>query len=231
MSRFVLYDFVTNSNTPQRCDDLYNHRITVLGNKDTGKTSLILRLLNDGMHDVNNQLNEHIEDVYNRRVLLSNVIEHIDSEKFSLLKENLKQNKKSNYVSVHILNSSFSIEDNEEHGIDSNNGGFSTELEKISLLQIEQSDAFFLCFNPDNGQSLIDLKSYYFKILQVYNYDANEVPPIFFICNKSDLNYTFSIDEIQTTWFDDINVLFVKNENFFELSAKIDYYITTKICY
>ncbi|KAG0663835.1 hypothetical protein C6P45_000731 [Maudiozyma exigua] len=203
MSALLIYD--AQPNQIPRCYDNTTVRIMVMGDNCSGKTSFILRCLNGTYREIESGF--YMEDIYRRPLnlpsLLSDsklsndhdIIEFIDSNSFD---------KKISPKEVQFLDASpFEIAD----------------FSELRNQQIIQSDAFILCFDPTNMESLLNLRTYQRRIERVRGID--DTVPVMIVATKSDLMAERKVSNE--------DVLEMKNrfelsyhENFMEISSKHD---------
>ena len=203
MSALLIYD--TQPNQIPRCYDNNIVRIMVMGDTCSGKTSFILRCLNGTYRDIETGL--YMEDIYRRPLNLPSllndsklnndhdIIEFIDSNSFD--KKNLPKE-------VQFLDASpFEIAD----------------FSELRNQQIIQSDAFILCFDPTNMESLLNLRTYQRRIERVRGIDDNV--PVIIVATKSDLMSERKVsDEDILEMMNRFELSY--HENFMEISSKHD---------
>lgn len=208
----ALYDLSTNISLP-RCYDLATARITVMGDSECGKTSLILRWLRHTFQPIEKGL--FMEDIYHKSVYYQQLLERIKHESClaSEVKECSKDGTCINAADDSLVKKS-SILDIQFLDSEASETTYWTELRTA---QISQSDAFILCFDPTNKESFESIKSYYGHIEETLHDDT--IDPVIVICStKCDLfDREVTTEEISDT----ISKLglSVKND-YFEVSAK-----------
>lgn len=203
MSALLIYD--AQPNQIPRCYDNNTVRIMVMGDNCSGKTSFILRCLNGTYRDIESGL--YMEDIYRRPLNLPSllndsklnndhdIIEFVDSNSFD---------KKKLPKEVQFLDASpFEIAD----------------FSELRNQQIIQSDAFILCFDPTNMESLLNLRTYQRRIERVRGID--DTVPVMIVATKSDLMSERKVSN------DDILEMMNRfelsyHENFMEISSKHD---------
>ncbi|EDO16377.1 hypothetical protein Kpol_1051p26 [Vanderwaltozyma polyspora DSM 70294] len=225
MTGIILFNYDRNSiqNDEYRCYEVNNHRITVIGKGCTGKTSLILRLVHEPNNTSKIASGEErcTEDVFSKTIGCQSLIDYINEHKGDKdfkcdpnLIEELETKRKYGTTKIQVLDSSFAI-DKED---------INDEFNPIRIMQLKQSDSFIFCFESTSVESLMELTSYYYDILKVYDNDVSRLPPITFVCTKTDLAYNILAEDIQH-FADEIGLEIVRNKNFFEVSTTIDYSI------
>ncbi|KAL3235177.1 hypothetical protein RNJ44_02965 [Nakaseomyces bracarensis] len=208
---FLVHDL--NTRPRPRCLDP-TARITVMGEHGSGKTSLIIRWLKDRFEP----LEQGLYDIYTLQVSKSTIQNFDDpdnekslaaSETDELLHQNnselapLVMNRANSYGNRTTVNAQILDTSPIEIG----------EFSELRSIQIEQSDAFILCFDCTTPTALDDLRLYKRTI------DAVKSDPLILICcTKTDLSTErlYGIDEIT----DLLNKLDIPPSRYFEVSAK-----------
>lgn len=209
----VLYDLNTNIALP-RCYDLTTARITVMGDSECGKTSLILRWLRNAFQPI--EKGSFMEDIYHKSVNYQLLLERKKHEDCLGYQGNeFYKDSKSVKAADDLLVKKSSTLDIQFLDSEASGTTYCTELREA---QIKQSDAFILCFDPTNKESFDTMKSYYRCIEETLDYDT--IGPVVAICStKSDL----FVDREVTN--EEINDLMNKlglsiKDDYFEVSAK-----------
>ena len=181
----VLFSKTQGDSTP-RCLDLSTTRIMLLGDPQTGKTSLTRRFIKGVYLDADS--NDHIEDIYHRKVNLRTLLKkYQDSNNDPAFKRiwdscnglthkvdptHPKKCDARRYASMDI------------QVLDSSSSDL-TDFSDLRDGQISQADAFVLSFDPTNRESLYNVRNYQRQIEQVRGID--DAVPILVVGTKCDL--------------------------------------------
>lgn len=194
MSAIILYDM--QPNPVPRCLDLNTSRIMVMGDTDCGKTSFILRCLNNAYSPLEKGAYE--EDIYHKSVKSQNVMKAVE-ESTDYIRPHVKR---TSTIDVQFLDSApFEIAD----------------FSDVKNEQILQSDAFIICFDSTNRESFINVRTYQRRIERIRGID--DKVPILIVGTKVDQlsERRVQIDEIM----DVLNRFELHYDNdYFEISSK-----------
>lgn len=219
---FVLHDI--NTRPRPRCLDA-TARITVMGEHGSGKTALVVRWLKN-MYE---PLEQGVYDMYTVQVSKSN-IRSVSPGPDTLDSPSHNLSPSHSHSHGHSRSRSRSrSSDIAAHGmVRANSFGSRTplkvqlldtspieigEFSELRTLQIEQSDAFILCFDCTAASAIDDLRMYKRKI------DAVKSDPLILVCcTKTDLSTErlYGVEEIT----DLLSKLNIPASRYFEVSAK-----------